>query len=54
MLTASLSVAWKIGEVVPDQFPTGLRVLVVDTYPTCLMILEKMLRTWFYEVTKCN
>ncbi|KEH32327.1 two-component response regulator ARR2-like protein [Medicago truncatula] len=37
-----------------DQFPAGLRVLVVDDDPTCLMILEKMLRTCLYEVTKCN
>ncbi|KAL2338984.1 hypothetical protein Fmac_013430 [Flemingia macrophylla] len=39
---------------VSDQFPAGLRVLVVDDDPTCLMILEKMLRTCLYEVTKCN
>ncbi|XP_057416078.1 two-component response regulator ARR2-like isoform X2 [Lotus japonicus] len=42
------------GEAVSDQFPAGLRVLVVDDDPTCLMILEKMLRTCLYEVTKCN
>ncbi|XVF38807.1 hypothetical protein REPUB_Repub20aG0133800 [Reevesia pubescens] len=54
MSTASSSVAWKSGDVVPDQFPAGLRVLVVDDDPTCLMILEKMLRTCLYEVTKCN
>ncbi|KAL8026089.1 hypothetical protein ABFX02_14G006000 [Erythranthe guttata] len=40
--------------VVPDQFPAGLRVLVVDDDPTCLRILEKMLRSCLYEVTKCN
>ncbi|XP_021994877.1 two-component response regulator ARR2 isoform X1 [Helianthus annuus] len=39
---------------VSDQFPAGLRVLVVDDDPTCLMILEKMLRHCNYEVTKCN
>ncbi|KAI3826037.1 hypothetical protein L1987_00079 [Smallanthus sonchifolius] len=39
---------------VPDQFPSGLRVLVVDDDSTCLMILEKMLRHCKYEVTKCN
>lgn len=39
---------------VPDQFPAGLRVLVVDDDPTCLKILEKMLRNCNYEVTKCN
>ncbi|XP_017222993.1 two-component response regulator ARR2 isoform X2 [Daucus carota subsp. sativus] len=37
-----------------QQFPAGLRVLVVDDDPTCLMILEKMLRTCHYEATKCN
>ncbi|XP_044499877.1 two-component response regulator ARR2-like isoform X2 [Mangifera indica] len=40
--------------VVSDQFPVGLRVLVVDDDPTCLTILEKMLKTCLYEVTKCN
>ncbi|KAG6756882.1 hypothetical protein POTOM_037179 [Populus tomentosa] len=35
---------------VSEQFPAGLRVLVVDDDPTCLMILEKMLRTCLYEV----
>ncbi|KAK9068368.1 hypothetical protein SSX86_012481 [Deinandra increscens subsp. villosa] len=39
---------------VHDQFPAGLRVLVVDDDSTCLMILEKMLRHCNYEVTKCN
>uniref|UniRef100_A0A803QCV1 Response regulatory domain-containing protein n=1 Tax=Cannabis sativa TaxID=3483 RepID=A0A803QCV1_CANSA len=33
------------GAGVSDQFPVGLRVLVVDDNPTCLMILEKMIRT---------
>lgn len=54
MSAASSSGAWKAGDVVSDQFPAGLRVLVVDDDPTCLMILEKMLRTCLYEVTKCN
>jgi two-component response regulator (ARR-B family) len=49
MSTASSSVAWKAADVVPDQFPAGLRVLVVDDDPTCLVILEKMLRTCRYE-----
>ncbi|KAL9240265.1 hypothetical protein vseg_014507 [Gypsophila vaccaria] len=44
----------RIPEVVPDQFPAGLRVLVVDDDPTCLIILEKMLRTCRYLVTKTN
>ncbi|KAL1223703.1 Two-component response regulator ARR1 [Cardamine amara subsp. amara] len=41
-------------ESVVEMFPSGLRVLVVDDDPTCLMILERMLRTCLYEVTKCN
>lgn len=32
-----------------DPFPAGLRVLVVDDDPTCLMILERMLRTCLYR-----
>lgn len=54
MSTSTSGAAWKSGDVVPDQFPAGLRVLVVDDDPTCLMILERMLRTCLYEVTKCN
>ncbi|KAK4770452.1 hypothetical protein SAY87_030984 [Trapa incisa] len=50
MLTSSR----KSNEVVLDQFPAGLRVLVVDDDPTCLKIVEKMLRTCHYEVTTCN
>ncbi|KAF3456297.1 hypothetical protein FNV43_RR00947 [Rhamnella rubrinervis] len=54
MSTASSSATWKAGDVVSDQFPVGLRVLVVDDDLTCLVILEKMLRRCRYEVTKCN
>lgn len=36
-------------EPVVEMFPSGLRVLVVDDDPTCLMILERMLRTCLYE-----
>ncbi|CAK9158581.1 unnamed protein product, partial [Ilex paraguariensis] len=39
---------------VPDQFPVGLRVLVVDDDITCLRILEKMLRRCMYIVTPCS
>lgn len=35
--------------VVPDQFPAGLRVLVVDDDTTCLRILEQMLRRCMYR-----
>ncbi|KAI8010775.1 Two-component response regulator ARR2 [Camellia lanceoleosa] len=54
MSVPSSSVSWKFGDAVSDQFPAGLRVLVVDDDSTCLMILEKMLRNCLYEVTKCN
>ncbi|CAI8610714.1 unnamed protein product [Vicia faba] len=47
------TVSMKSGEG-SDQFPAGLRVLVVDDDPTCLKILEKMLRSCYYEVTQCN
>eukprot|EP00271_Cylindrocystis_brebissonii_P006053 TRINITY_DN1859_c0_g1_i5.p1 TRINITY_DN1859_c0_g1~~TRINITY_DN1859_c0_g1_i5.p1 ORF type:complete len:556 (-),score=149.34 TRINITY_DN1859_c0_g1_i5:587-2254(-) len=36
------------------QFPVGLRVLVVDDDPLCLMILERMLRRCSYTVTTCG
>ncbi|CAN8324696.1 unnamed protein product [Cochlearia groenlandica] len=42
------------GQVKSDPFPSGLRVLVVDDDPTCLMILQRMLMTCLYKVTKCN
>ncbi|KZV22327.1 Sensor histidine kinase isoform 1 [Dorcoceras hygrometricum] len=44
----------KSGDGFSDQFPVGLRVLVVDDDPTCLRIMEKMLGNCLYEVTKCN
>ncbi|KAL3724370.1 hypothetical protein ACJRO7_029531 [Eucalyptus globulus] len=37
-----------------DQFPKGVRVLVVDDDVTCLLILEKMLQDCSYQVTKCQ
>ncbi|GER27667.1 response regulator 1 [Striga asiatica] len=54
MSFSTSSVSWKSGDGVSDQFPAGLRVLVVDDDPTCLRILEKMLKNCFYEVTKCS
>ncbi|KAI3734091.1 hypothetical protein L6452_13553 [Arctium lappa] len=39
---------------VSDQFPAGLRVLVVDDDVTCLKILEQMLRRCLYHVTTCS
>ncbi|CAN1247453.1 Two-component response regulator ARR2 [Linum perenne] len=53
--TATSRVSWKsTGDASSDHFPAGLRVMVVDDDPTCLMILEKMLRTCLYEVKKCS
>ncbi|XP_019177684.1 PREDICTED: two-component response regulator ARR2-like [Ipomoea nil] len=54
MSVHSSTASWKSVDAVSDQFPAGLRVLVVDDDPTCLRILEKMLRTCHYEVTTCN
>ncbi|KAJ0037873.1 hypothetical protein Pint_22421 [Pistacia integerrima] len=39
---------------VPDQFPAGLRVLVVDDDHACLKIVEQMLRRCLYQVTTCS
>lgn len=39
---------------VSDQFPVGLRVLVVDDDVICLKILEQMLRRCSYNVTTCS
>ncbi|KAK9724218.1 hypothetical protein RND81_05G056300 [Saponaria officinalis] len=54
MSMSSSNMTRKPADVVPDPFPVGLRVLVVDDDPTCLTILEKMLRTCRYHVTKTN
>ncbi|XP_057861318.1 two-component response regulator ORR21 [Cryptomeria japonica] len=37
-----------------QQFPAGMRVLVVDDDPTCLKILDKMLTRCLYQVTTCG
>ncbi|KAL8520789.1 hypothetical protein ACS0TY_011370 [Phlomoides rotata] len=39
---------------VSDQFPVGLRVLVVDDDVTCLRVLETMLQKCMYRVTICS
>ncbi|GAB4828710.1 hypothetical protein Ancab_018375 [Ancistrocladus abbreviatus] len=44
----------KSSMVLSDQFPAGLRVLVVDDDTTCLKILEQMLRRCLYAVTLCS
>ncbi|KAL8226997.1 hypothetical protein R6Q57_016829 [Mikania cordata] len=48
--------SWKAAGAgsVPDKFPAGLRVLVVDDDPTCLMIIEKMMKKCNYEAIICN
>ncbi|KAL1548148.1 two-component response regulator ARR2-like [Salvia divinorum] len=51
----SSNASWKsAADAVPGRFPAGLKVLVVDDDPTCLRILEKMLKNCLYEVTTCN
>ncbi|CAL0334446.1 unnamed protein product [Lupinus luteus] len=54
MSTPTSASSFKSSDAVSDKFPAGLRVLVVDDDPTCLMILDRMLRACLYEVTKCN
>lgn len=36
-----------------DQFPIGMRVLAVDDDPTCLLILETLLRRCQYHGIDC-
>ncbi|CAM6024382.1 unnamed protein product [Sphagnum balticum] len=36
-----------------DEFPVGMRVLVVDDDRICLVVLEQMLRRCAYQVTTC-
>nr|KYP70278.1 Two-component response regulator ARR12 [Cajanus cajan] len=38
----------------PDDFPVGMRVLAVDDDPTCLLVLETLLRRCQYHVTTTN
>ncbi|CAK8531631.1 unnamed protein product [Lathyrus sativus] len=52
--TSTSTSSSRLADLVSDQFPAGLRVLVVDDDPTCLMILERMLRFCLYQVTKCK
>ncbi|KAE9586926.1 putative response regulator and transcription factor RR-A-type family [Lupinus albus] len=37
-----------------DQFPIGMRVLAVDDDPTCLFVLETLLKRCQYHVTTTN
>jgi two-component response regulator (ARR-B family) len=41
-------------ETPPPGFPSGLRVLVVDDDPLCLMIVAKMLRRCNYQGARCG
>eukprot|EP00249_Psilotum_nudum_P020497 c27730_g1_i5 orf=620-1030(+) len=43
----------KTEDATDDQFPAGLRVLVVDDDPICLLMLETLLRRCLYQVTTC-
>ncbi|KAI3778798.1 hypothetical protein L2E82_08183 [Cichorium intybus] len=52
--SGSGSLSSKPATGVSDQFPVGLRVLVVDDDVTCLKILEQMLRRCSYHVTICS
>lgn len=49
LLTARSTCSRRICEGVSDEFPAGLRVLVVDDDPICLLIMEKMLKSCQYE-----
>ncbi|KAL2464192.1 Two-component response regulator ARR2 [Forsythia ovata] len=52
MLVSLSNAYWKSGDGISDQFPVGLRVLVVDDDTTCLKILDSMLKKCGYEVTQ--
>ncbi|XP_050203742.1 two-component response regulator ARR14-like isoform X3 [Mercurialis annua] len=43
----------KLSDFISGEFPTGLRVLVVDDDRTCLTILGRMLKVCLYKVTTC-
>ncbi|KAI9378000.1 hypothetical protein POPTR_018G021300v4 [Populus trichocarpa] len=46
-----MTVEQGIGDSNIDQFPIGMRVLAVDDDPTCLLLLETLLRRCQYNVT---
>lgn len=48
------SAAGAAPEAAAPAFPAGLRVLVVDDDPLCLLIVEKMLKRCNYNVTTCS
>ncbi|XP_019085978.1 PREDICTED: putative two-component response regulator-like APRR4 [Camelina sativa] len=43
-----------ISDMFPSNFPEGLRVLVFDEDPAYLLILERHLQEFQYQVTTCN
>jgi hypothetical protein len=43
-----MTVEQGIGDSNIDQFPIGMRVLAVDDDPTCLLLLETLLRRCQY------
>jgi hypothetical protein len=44
-----MTVEQGIGDSNIDQFPIGMRVLAVDDDPTCLLLLETLLRRCQYN-----
>ncbi|GMN54749.1 hypothetical protein TIFTF001_023862 [Ficus carica] len=45
---------WTVADFLSGEFPAGLRVLLVDEDPVSLLILERLLQTSLYQVTKCD
>ncbi|KAH7415817.1 hypothetical protein KP509_14G062100 [Ceratopteris richardii] len=56
--SSNSSSSWAITKVddtlINDTFPVGLRVLVVDDDPICLLIVDRMLQRCQYRVTTCG
>ncbi|GKE14569.1 two-component response regulator ARR12-like protein [Tanacetum coccineum] len=49
-----MTVEGMVGSNEIDKFPIGMRVLAVDANPTCLKLLERLLRECQYQVTTTN
>ncbi|CAI9765839.1 unnamed protein product [Fraxinus pennsylvanica] len=52
MLVSRSNASWKSEDRTSGQFPTGLRVLLVDDDNTCLKIVSSILKKCGYEVTQ--
>ncbi|CAI9767082.1 unnamed protein product [Fraxinus pennsylvanica] len=52
MLVSRSNASWKSEDRTSGQFPTGLRVLLVDDDNTCLKIVNSILKKCGYEVTQ--